>query len=156
MYSAVWHKGTLSPPDCKELILFAYISIDYRLWPHVICSPIHPGSLCPWTLLMPLPIPLPLPSFPSLHGSHNDVSFQLCSVGDDCLAQGYQPAAARRIVLFCPWPHLLIVSFSSSISATARCGLWPVEQYLSIFPYPSPTLSIFSLPALEDFFLLST
>jgi hypothetical protein len=45
---------------------------------------------------------------------------------------------------------------SSSVGATARCGLWPVEQYSSIFPYPSPSLSIFSLPALEDLFLLST
>jgi hypothetical protein len=45
-------------------------------------------------------------------------------------------------------------SSSSSVGATARCGLWPVEQYLSIFPYLSPTLSIFSLPALEDLFLL--
>ena len=43
---------------------------------------------------------------------------------------------------------------SSSVSATARCGFWPVEQYLSIFPYLSPTLSIFSPPALEDLFLL--
>jgi len=39
---------------------------------------------------------------------------------------------------------------SSSVSATALCELWPVEQYLSIFPYLSPTLSIFSLPTLED------
>jgi len=39
-------------------------------------------------------------------------------------------------------------SSSSSVGATARCGLWPVEQYLSIFPYLSPTLSIFSLPVL--------
>jgi len=46
--------------------------------------------------------------------------------------------------------------FSSSVGATARCGLWPVEQYLCIFPYPSPTLSIFSLPALENLFLRST
>jgi hypothetical protein len=45
-------------------------------------------------------------------------------------------------------------SSSSSIGATARCGLWPVEQYLSIFPYLSPTISIFSLQALEDLFLL--
>jgi hypothetical protein len=45
-------------------------------------------------------------------------------------------------------------SSSSSIDATARCGLWPVEQYLSIFPYISPTLSILSLPALEDLFQL--
>ena len=44
---------------------------------------------------------------------------------------------------------------SSSIGTTAHCGLWPVEQYYpSIFPYLSPTLSIFSLPALEDLFLL--
>jgi hypothetical protein len=37
-----------------------------------------------------------------------------------------------------------------SIGTTARCGLWPVEQYPSIFSYLSPTLSIFSLQALED------
>jgi hypothetical protein len=41
-----------------------------------------------------------------------------------------------------------------SVGATDRCGLWPVEKYLSIFPYLSPTLSTFSFPALEDFFLL--
>ena len=41
---------------------------------------------------------------------------------------------------------------SSSVGTTAHCGFWPVEQYLSIFPYLSPTLSIFSLPALEDLF----
>jgi len=39
---------------------------------------------------------------------------------------------------------------SSSVGATARCGIWPVEHGLSIFPYLSPKLSIFSLPALED------
>jgi hypothetical protein len=50
--------------------------------------------------------------------------------------------------------HPEIHSSSSSVGATTRCGLWPVEQYLSIFPYLSPTLSIFSLPALEDLFLL--
>jgi hypothetical protein len=42
----------------------------------------------------------------------------------------------------------------SSVGTIARCGLWPVEQYLFIFPYLLPTLSIFSLPALEDLFLL--
>jgi hypothetical protein len=31
---------------------------------------------------------------------------------------------------------------SSSTGTTAHCGLWPVEQYPSIFSYPSPTLSI--------------
>jgi len=45
---------------------------------------------------------------------------------------------------------------SSSVGATACCGLWPVKQYLSIFPHSVPTLSIFSLPALGDLFLLST
>ena len=39
------------------------------------------------------------------------------------------------------------VPSSSSVGATARCGLWPVEQYLSICSYLSPTLSIFSLPS---------
>ena len=43
---------------------------------------------------------------------------------------------------------------SSSAGATAPCGLWPVEQYLSICPYLSPTLSFFSLPKLEDLFPL--
>ena len=40
------------------------------------------------------------------------------------------------------------------IATTAHCGLWPVKQYPSILPYLSPTLSIFSLPALEDLYLL--
>jgi hypothetical protein len=44
--------------------------------------------------------------------------------------------------------------FFISIGTTVRCGLWPVEQYPSIFFYLSPTLSIFSLLALEDLFLL--
>ena len=43
---------------------------------------------------------------------------------------------------------------SSSIGTTAHCGLWSVEQCPSIFFYLPPTLSIFSLPALEDLFLL--
>jgi len=49
---------------------------------------------------------------------------------------------------------LIYLNSSSSVGATALCGLWPVEQYLLIFPYLSPTLSIFSLPALEDLFML--
>ena len=48
---------------------------------------------------------------------------------------------------------LLYICRSSSIGTTAHCGLWPVEQYPSIFSYLPPTLSIFSLPALEDLFL---
>jgi hypothetical protein len=50
---------------------------------------------------------------------------------------------------------LFIIS-SSSIGATARYVILPVEKYLSIFPYLLPTLTIFSLPALEYLFLLST
>ena len=50
--------------------------------------------------------------------------------------------------------RLQFTTSSSSIGTTAHCGLWPVEQYPSIFPYLSPTLSIFSLPALEDLSLL--
>ena len=44
-------------------------------------------------------------------------------------------------------------SSSSSIGTTARCGLWTVEQYPSIFFYPFPTFPTFSIPALEDLFL---
>ena len=43
---------------------------------------------------------------------------------------------------------------SSSTGTTAHCGLWPVEQCPSIFSYLPPTLSIFSLAALEDLVLL--
>ena len=43
---------------------------------------------------------------------------------------------------------------SSSTGTTAHCGLWPVEQCPSIFSYLPPTLSIFSIPAHEDLFLL--
>ena len=46
-------------------------------------------------------------------------------------------------------------SSSSSIGTRAHCGLWPVEQCPSIFSYLPPTLAIFSLPELEDLFLLS-
>ena len=45
-------------------------------------------------------------------------------------------------------------SLPSSIGTTAHCGLWPVKKCPSIFSYMPPTLSIFSLPALEDLFLL--
>jgi hypothetical protein len=49
--------------------------------------------------------------------------------------------------------HVSINSYSS-VGATDRCGLRPVEQHLSICPYLSPTLSIFSLPTLDDLFPL--
>ena len=48
-----------------------------------------------------------------------------------------------------------LTSSSSSIGTTAHCGLWPVEQCPSIFSYLPPTLSIFSLPSLEDLFFTS-
>jgi hypothetical protein len=54
----------------------------------------------------------------------------------------------------CTCCQMLFFSSSSSVDVTARCGLWPVEKYLSFCPYLSPTLSIFSLPALEDLFPL--
>jgi hypothetical protein len=57
------------------------------------------------------------------------------------------------IIYFIPYA-LFSDSSSSSVGATARYGLWPIEQYLSICPYLSPTLSIFSLPTLEDLFPL--
>jgi hypothetical protein len=50
--------------------------------------------------------------------------------------------------------HLVGFTSSSSVGATTRCGLWPVEQHLSICLYLSPTLSIFSFPTLENLFLL--
>jgi len=48
----------------------------------------------------------------------------------------------------------VFINSSSPSGATARCGLWLVEKYLSICPYLSPTLSIFSLPTFEDLFPL--
>jgi len=69
-------------------------------------------------------------------------------------------SSVAKLILFSDRPvpsHVMPMNksaSSSSFGATARCGLWPVEQYLSIFPYLSPTHSIFSLPALEDLFLL--
>ena len=64
-----------------------------------------------------------------------------------------------QILCNSPWKRKLNaitanVFVSSSIGTTAHCGLWPVEQCPSIFPCLPPTLSIFSLPALEDLLLL--
>ena len=47
---------------------------------------------------------------------------------------------------------VVVVLLPLALQPTA--GFWPVEQCPSIFSYPPPTLSIFSLPALEDLFLL--
>ena len=51
----------------------------------------------------------------------------------------------------CPVNYISSFSF---VGATARCGLWPVEQCPSISSYLLPPPSIFSLPSLEDLFLL--
>jgi hypothetical protein len=55
-------------------------------------------------------------------------------------------------------PVVRLLLLTSSVGATARCGLKKKKKYLSICPYLSPTLSIFSLSTLEDLFplLLST
>jgi hypothetical protein len=70
------------------------------------------------------------------------MEFVLCEVGNK----------VSRIISWLPVFKGLTVS-SSSISTTARCGLWPVEQYPAIFSYLSPTISISSLLALQDPFL---
>ena len=44
------------------------------------------------------------------------------------------------------------VENSSSVGATARCGFWPVEQYLSICPCLSPNPSTFHSQHLKIFF----
>jgi hypothetical protein len=69
-----------------------------------------------------------------------------------CLFE-YRPVISSQYFVKDSGGYLNVPS-SSSVGATARCGLWPVEKYLSICPYLSPDLSIFSLPALEDLFLL--
>ena len=67
---------------------------------------------------------------------------------------GYQMEIFIRICNNCYFYINSSFSYSSSIGTTAHCGLWPVEQCPSTFSYLPPTLSIFSLPALEDLFLL--
>jgi hypothetical protein len=60
------------------------------------------------------------------------------------------PQWARASSSVIRWYTVIKHYYYSSVGATACCGLWPVEQYVSICPYLSPTLSIFSLPTLED------
>ena len=60
----------------------------------------------------------------------------------------------KESLVGCYYHRLFEHSSSSFIGTTAHCGLWPVEQCPSIFSYLPPTLSIISLPALEDLFLL--
>jgi hypothetical protein len=70
------------------------------------------------------------------------VEKQLHSLVNRFTAASFQTQYAlttdAEILLFPP-QH---TSSSSSTGTTARCGLWPVEQDPSIFPYLSPTLSI--------------
>ena len=63
------------------------------------------------------------------------------------------PHTIQMVIFTLPYFTLLLLLLLS-IGTTAHCGVWPVEQCLSILSYLSPTLSIFSLPALEDFFYL--
>ena len=74
-------------------------------------------------------------------------------------SDGGNIASSDRVSLKLIWRTLTSTErcklyYSSSIGTTANCGLWSVEQCPSIFSYPPPTLSIFSLPALQDLFLL--
>jgi hypothetical protein len=64
---------------------------------------------------------------------------------DNCKGFIIESGVLRKVLI----PLLLF-----SIGTTARCGLCPVDQCPSIFSYLSTTLSIFSLLALEDLFLL--
>jgi hypothetical protein len=50
------------------------------------------------------------------------------------------------IYVFCAIGNMQIRYSSSSVGATARCWLWPVEQYLSICPYLSPTRQMRYIP----------
>jgi hypothetical protein len=86
----------------------------------------------------------------STWGSHECIKIVIFwKVVPCCLANNHLSIKLHGII-----SRETILLSSSSVRATAPCGLWPVEQYLSIFPYLSPTLSIFSPPALEDLFLL--
>ena len=49
--------------------------------------------------------------------------------------------------------NLVLILLLPPMALHTHCGLWPVEQCPSIFYCLPPTLSIFSLPALEDLFL---
>jgi hypothetical protein len=103
---------------------------------------------------------LPHAGWPRIQTAARDCFFSRASrwKGPASLISRLFPRCQSRLIshvsliltLVLQWP---VCPSSSSVGATARCGLWPVEKYLSIFPYLSPTLSIFSLPALEDLFL---
>ena len=85
------------------------------------------------------------------------VRFDRCNIQSFMTSRLIIPACLEYLCrqmtkVSCAWT--LTSSSSSSLGTTAHCGLWPVEQYPSIFSYLPPTLSIFSLPALEDLFLL--
>jgi hypothetical protein len=54
----------------------------------------------------------------------------------------YRKLPSCRAMLYYRLRSVTLNSSSSSTGTTAHCGLWPVEQYPSIFSYLSPTLSI--------------
>ena len=70
--------------------------------------------------------------------------------------KSYSLVWSEHFCLFLDFPSLpeCLKQSSSSIGTIAHCGLWPVKKCSSIISYLPPTLSIFSLPAHEDLFLL--
>jgi hypothetical protein len=62
----------------------------------------------------------------------------------NCVRRTYD--ATKRLIsvveLILKFPSMSTSYYSSSTGTAARCGLWPIEQDPSIFPYLSPTLSI--------------
>ena len=76
--------------------------------------------------------------YSALHKATTDVT--------SCILQHSRLLVSRNMKL------LLLLLLPLALQA--HCGLWPVKQCPSIFSYLPPTLSICSLPALEDIFLL--
>ena len=96
----------------------------------------------------------PATSFVRKNGQRGEVKSQWSAFlnGDClvCLLFGLLIVRWKRDFHFYVFSTSSSSSSSSSIGTTAHCGLWAVEKCPSIFSYPPPTLSIFSLPPLED------
>ena len=73
--------------------------------------------------------------------SRSSIRFTYSSVArhiGPCICHNSQTYTWNDVI---PYKGRTIHVFSSSVGATAPCGLWSVGQYLPIFPYLSPTLS---------------
>ena len=98
--------------------------------------------------------------FPSFPGSSpSSLAFQF--LGEELLGILSYSILSRwpNQLILCPFIHFtifcpLLISSSSRFVRFFHSQFWPVEQCPSIFSYLPPTLSTFSLPALEDLFLL--